>query len=105
MRSLAGGPPGENLLRWDGLDGAGRRRPPASYKVRVAAERADGTAIAAEQYLAGTVEGIEPEHGVINLVVDGATVPMSAVRTVRAAAIADAAASGATINTAAGVDA
>ena len=48
---------GENLVRWDGLDGAGRRAAAGSYQVRVEAARADGTAIAAEQYLTGTVEG------------------------------------------------
>jgi flagellar basal-body rod modification protein FlgD len=84
VRSLAGGgASGENLVRWDGLDGAGRRMAPGSYQIRVEAARADGTALAAEQYLTGTVEGIEPGADGITLVVAGATVPMSAVRTVR----------------------
>jgi len=54
--------------------------------VRVTAERADGTAVGVEQFIAGTVRGIEPKDGLINLIVDGATVPMSAVRSVRQAA-------------------
>ena len=84
VRSLAGGgASGENLVRWDGLDGPGRRMAPGSYQIQVEVARADGTALAAEQYLTGTVEGIEPGADGITLVVAGATVPMSAVRTVR----------------------
>jgi hypothetical protein len=60
--------------------------PPGDYTVRVAASRADGTAVAVEQFVAGTVRGIEPRGGDLHLVVDGAVVPMSAVRTVRQAA-------------------
>jgi flagellar basal-body rod modification protein FlgD len=85
VRSLAGGTAvGENLVRWDGLDGAGSRAAPGSYRVRVDATRADGTALTAEQYLTGTVEGIEPGADGIKLVIAGAEVPMTTVRTVRA---------------------
>ena len=84
VRSALGGTAaGENLLRWDGTDGAGHRLPAGAYTVRVTAERADKTAVAVEQFIAGTVQGIEPKDGQINLVVDGAVVPMSAVRSVR----------------------
>ena len=51
---------GREPVRWDGLDGTGRRAAAGSYQIRVEATRADGTAIAAEQYLTGMVEGIEP---------------------------------------------
>jgi flagellar basal-body rod modification protein FlgD len=84
VRSLPGGlDAGENLVRWDGLDGTGSRVPAGSYRVRVDAMRADGTALTAEQYLTGTVEGIEPDTDGITLVVAGARLPMSAVRSVR----------------------
>jgi flagellar basal-body rod modification protein FlgD len=84
VRSLAGSAAtGENLVRWDGLDGTGRRAAAGNYQVRVEAARADGSAIAADHYLTGTVEGIEPGTDGIFLVVAGATVPMSAVSTVR----------------------
>jgi flagellar basal-body rod modification protein FlgD len=84
VRSLAGGvTAGEHLVRWDALDGAGRRMAAGSYQISVGAERADGTALAAEQYLTGRVEGIEPGADGISLIVAGATVPLSAVRTVR----------------------
>ena len=84
VRSALGGTAaGENLLRWDGTDGTGHRLPAGAYTVRVTAERADKTAVAVEQFIAGTVQGIEPKDGQINLVVDGAVVPMSAVRSVR----------------------
>ena len=42
---------GENLVRWDGLEAPAGARPPGSYQVRVEAARADGTAVAVEQYL------------------------------------------------------
>ena len=87
VRNAVGGNlAGENLLRWDGVDASGRPLPPGEYTVRVTAERADGTAVGVEQFIAGTVRGIEPKDGLINLIVDGATVPMSAVRSVRQAA-------------------
>lgn len=92
VRSLVGGTAqGENLMRWDGLDGTGRRVAAGSYEVRVTAARADGTAVAAEQYLSGLVEGIEPGTDGISLFVAGARVPMSAVRTVRIPQATDAA--------------
>jgi len=85
VRSLTGGAAaGENLVRWDGLDGAGSRVAAGSYRVRVEATRADGTALSADQYVTSTVEGIEPGAGGITLVVAGAEVPLSAVRQVRA---------------------
>jgi flagellar basal-body rod modification protein FlgD len=84
VRSLAGtSAQGENLVRWDGLDGAGRRVAAGSYQVRVDAKHADGTAITPEQYLTGTVEGIEPGADGIALVVAGAKVAMGDIRTVR----------------------
>ena len=93
VRSLAGGAAaGENLMRWDGLDGAGSRVAAGSYRVRVEATRADGTALSAEQYVTGTVEGIEPGANGITLVVAGAEVPLSAVRKVRALETANVAA-------------
>jgi flagellar basal-body rod modification protein FlgD len=85
VRSLAGGgAAGDNAVRWDGLDGSGGRAPAGNYKVRVEASRADGTAVAADQYLTGIVEGIEPNAGAIELIVAGASLPLGAVRTVRA---------------------
>ena len=63
---------------------AGRRLPAGAYTVRVDGRRAPTRLRSAvEQFIAGTVQGIEPKDGQINLVVDGAVVPMSAVRTVR----------------------
>jgi flagellar basal-body rod modification protein FlgD len=87
VRETAGGSAaGENLVRWDGTASSGRRAPPGEYTVRVAASRADGTAVPVEQFVAGRVQGIEPRGGDLHLVVDGAVVPMRAVRTVRQAA-------------------
>lgn len=89
VRTLpAGTAAGENLLQWDGLDAAGNRLAAGTYQVRVEAARADGNAVTAEQYLAGTVEAIEPESGAVFLIVAGAKVPFSDLRTVRAPASA-----------------
>jgi flagellar basal-body rod modification protein FlgD len=85
LRALAGGvAAGEQTLRWDGLDGSGNRMAAGSYRVRVDAARADGTAVAAEQHLTGTVEAIEPGSEGIVLVVGGAEIALSEVRGVRA---------------------
>ena len=83
LRSLpASAAAGENAVLWDGLDGAGNRVSPGTYQVRLEAARADGKAVAVEQYLTGTVEAIEPEAGQISLIVAGATVPLGDVHTI-----------------------
>ena len=87
VRTLpAGTAAGENALQWDGLDGSGNRMAAGTYQVHLEAARADGTALTAEQYLAGTVEAIEPESGAVFLIVAGAKVPFSDLSTVRAPA-------------------
>jgi flagellar basal-body rod modification protein FlgD len=84
VRSAAGGTAaGENLTRWDGTDANGHRLAAGEYTVRVTAQRADGTAVGVEQFITGTVQGIEPKDGLIDLVIDGASVPMAAVRSIR----------------------
>ena len=83
VRSVAGSTAaGDNVVRWDGLTAAGARAPAGSYRVRVEASRADGTAVAAEQYLTGIVDGIEPNGGSTRLIVAGASVPLTTVQTV-----------------------
>jgi flagellar basal-body rod modification protein FlgD len=84
LRSTHGGTaPGENLLSWDGTDATGKHAPAGDYTVHVDALRADGSAVSAEQFVTGTVQGIEPNGGELQLLVDGTGVPMSAVRSVR----------------------
>lgn len=86
VRTAAGGSgTGDNLLQWDGTDAAGRRLAAGEYTVRVDATRVDGTKVGVEQFVTGTVQGIEPKDGLIDLVIDGAAVPLSAVRIVRQA--------------------
>lgn len=85
VRTLpAGTAAGENALRWDGLDAAGNRMTAGTYQIHLDASRPDGTAVTVEQYLAGTVEAIEPEAGAVFLIVAGAKVPFGDLRTVRA---------------------
>jgi flagellar basal-body rod modification protein FlgD len=87
VRTLAGTTvAGENTLTWDGLDGAGQRTTAGTYRIQLDAADAAGKAIAAEQYLAGTVEAIEPEAGTISLIVAGAKVSLNDVRAVHAPA-------------------
>lgn len=73
---------GENAIVWDGLDTAGQRAASGTYRIQLDAIGAGGQAIAAEQYLAGTVEAIEPDAGVISLIVAGAKVSLGDVRSV-----------------------
>jgi flagellar basal-body rod modification protein FlgD len=83
VRSFPGGSAaGENLVRWDGTDNSAARAPAGTYTVRVEAARADGTKVDASQFVIGTVQGIEPNGSDLQLVVDGTSVPMSAVRNV-----------------------
>jgi flagellar basal-body rod modification protein FlgD len=87
VRTLSGGTAaGENAITWDGLDGAGQRAAPGTYRIQLDAAGTDGKAIATEQYLAGTVEAIEPDSGTISLIVAGTKVPLGDVRAVRAPA-------------------
>jgi flagellar basal-body rod modification protein FlgD len=83
VRSFPGGSAaGENLVRWDGTDNSAARAPAGTYTVRVEAARADGTKVDASQFVIGTVQGIEPNGSDLQLVVDGTSVPMSAVRNI-----------------------
>ena len=84
VRTLSGAiASGEQAVRWDGNDATGARAASGAYRVQVSAMRADGTPIAAEQYLTGLVEGIEPTDDAIMLIVAGASMPLDAVRRVR----------------------
>lgn len=76
---------GDNLLRWDGTDAAGRRSAAGQYTVRIEATRADGTAVGVEQLVTGKVRGIEPKAGQPTLLIEGTAVPLSAIRAVRQA--------------------
>ena len=78
-RQRRGREPGP-LGRYRQQRGARARRAPTP--VRVEATRADGTKVDVSQFVSGTVQGIEPNGSELQLVVDGTSVPMSAVRNV-----------------------
>ena len=73
---------GENVLAWNGLGGDGQRLVPGDYTVRIEAETADQAKLAVEQFLRGTVQGLEPDESGLQLLVDGASIPLAMVQRV-----------------------
>jgi flagellar basal-body rod modification protein FlgD len=71
---------GENAVRWDGLGPVGRRLAAGEYTVRIEAQAADRSAVGVEQFVRGEVLAIEPRDGVPHLLVQGASLPLGAVR-------------------------
>jgi flagellar basal-body rod modification protein FlgD len=81
VHTLAGGgAAGENAVSWDGRGPLGNRLAAGEYTVRIEAKAADGSEVDVEQFVRGTVEAIAPQDGVPHLLVQGASVPLSAVR-------------------------
>jgi len=81
VHTLAGsGAAGENAVPWDGLGPLGRRLAAGEYTVRIEAQAADQSEVDVEQFVRGKVEAIEPQDGVPQLLVQGASVPLGAVR-------------------------
>jgi len=56
---------------WDGNDDAGQRVDPGRYRVEVEAVDADGTPVAVDTRLRGTVTGVSYEDGYPELILDG----------------------------------
>lgn len=84
VATLAGGKAaGENEVAWDGAGADGGRVAAGTYTVRVTAKAADGSAIAAEQFVRGRAEAIERAGGELQLRVAGALVPLGAVSLIR----------------------
>jgi flagellar basal-body rod modification protein FlgD len=77
---------GDNAFAWNGLGADGQRLPSGDYTVRVEAKAADEATLAAEQFVRGKVQGLEPTESGLNFVVDGITVPLGTVRNVGEAA-------------------
>ena len=81
VHTLAGsGAAGENAVPWDGLGPLGRRLAAGEYTVRIEAQAADQSEVDVEQFVRGKVEAIAPRDGVSHLLVQGASVPLGAVR-------------------------
>jgi flagellar basal-body rod modification protein FlgD len=74
---------GENAVPWDGLGADGQRLSAGAYTIRVAAKAADGSALAAEQFVRGQVQAIELDGGDPQLLVAGALVPLGSVSLIR----------------------
>jgi hypothetical protein len=68
---------------WDGVGSDGQRATAGEYRVRVDALAADGSKLAAEQFVRGRVDGMESRDSDFELLVAGVAVPMAAVRHVR----------------------
>ncbi|MEK0083230.1 flagellar hook assembly protein FlgD [Benzoatithermus flavus] len=74
---------GENAVSWNGIAPDGQRLPAGEYDVRIAAKTADGSPLAAEQFLRGRVQAIERKDGDLQLRVADALVPLDTVSLVR----------------------
>lgn len=73
VRTIDAGPrnAGSVGVEWDGLDDAGQRLPPGSYRASVEATDASGGAITAETEMRGRVTAIDFSRGYAELVLDG----------------------------------
>lgn len=75
---------GTSEVSWDGKDDEGNRLDPGTYRVKVTATDASGTAVGAGTRVRALVEGVRFVEGIGYLVVGGAEVPLSDVEEVLA---------------------
>lgn len=86
VRSLSVGSlkPGSNAIHWDGKDNAGNDVPSGSYSYDVNLRDANGQAVTVSNYRTGVVDSVKYVSGEAYLLVDGAYIPLSDVREVKA---------------------
>jgi flagellar basal-body rod modification protein FlgD len=85
LRTLSGDPTaGLHEMRWDGETDSGAALPDGGYRVVVGAIR-DGEVTAAETFGYARVRGVEAHDGEVKLDLGGRSVPLSDVRSIRAA--------------------
>lgn len=73
--------PGKHEFTWDGKDSNGAPLPAGQYRVQIGAVDAQGKPIASSTVVPGHVSGIESaEDGTIMLIINGAKVPLTDVK-------------------------
>lgn len=77
---------GRHDFDWDGLDGSGRQLPDGPYTLEVSAQRADGSTVAVETAISGTVTGAASGDNGGILYIGAVAVPMAQVTAIAAAA-------------------
>lgn len=74
---------GENAVAWDGRDSAGLPVPAGAYSFAVSGTTASGTALAAETFTTGRIDGINVANGTPVLTIGPVSVPLSSVISVK----------------------
>jgi flagellar basal-body rod modification protein FlgD len=75
---------GDNSIHWDGNDDLGNDVASGDYTYEIALEDTNGEAVTVSNYRTGTVDSIKYVDGQAYLLVDGAYIPLSQVREVKA---------------------
>jgi flagellar basal-body rod modification protein FlgD len=74
---------GDHTFEWDGKDLTGLQRPDGTtFGLKITAKAADGSAVASQTWLQGTVSSIQQINGETVAIVDGTQVPLSLIATV-----------------------
>ncbi|GLK76328.1 flagellar hook assembly protein [Methylopila jiangsuensis] len=76
---------GDQEFAWDGKTTSGAQASDGLYSITVTAKDAAGSAVSVSSEVAGVVDGVDLSSGTAALTIGGLTVPMSAVKAVRAA--------------------
>ncbi|MFD1333742.1 flagellar hook assembly protein FlgD [Methylopila musalis] len=79
---------GDQDFVWDGKTTSGAQASDGLYSITVTAKDAAGTAVSVSSEVTGVVDGVDLSSGTAALTIGGLTVPMSAVKAVRAASSA-----------------
>jgi flagellar basal-body rod modification protein FlgD len=74
---------GKHDFVWDGKDSQGLALPDGKYTISVAAATADGEAIPVETYTVGVVDSADSSSGSIQISINGVSVPIEDVITVK----------------------
>lgn len=85
VRTLSGSTgAGKHTVTWDGRDGNGLTLPDGKYKFSVSAVDKDGQPIEAQTYTVGIAESAEGAGGEVRITIDGVSVSLFSVVTVKA---------------------
>lgn len=74
---------GRHDFAWDGKDSQGLDLPEGKYKITVTAADADGKPVNVQTYTVGTVDGADSSGETVNLTINGVSVPLADVVTVK----------------------
>lgn len=74
---------GKHNFTWDGQDSQGLQLPDGKYKINVSATTAEGAPIEVTTFTVGIVDGADSSGETINITINGVSVPLADVVTVK----------------------